>query len=146
MTLLDRILLKLYRYLVQLDDNENKRKFLKTHGIKIGENVRLKHRTSILQGNIEIGKNTYINDYARIVSGENTKVVIGDNCAIGRFFGCASRTHDLQQPTRLNQYGSHLRIEKNISIGSGVWIGDRVTVREGVTIGNYAIIGANAVV
>lgn len=146
MNSLNRILLKLYRYLVQLDDQENRRKFFKAHGLKIGENVRLKHRTSILQGDIEIGNNTYVHDFARIVSGENSKVVIGDNCAIGRFFGCASRTHDLHQPTRLDEHGSHLRIEKTIRIGDGVWIGDRVTIKEGVTIGDYAIIGANSVV
>jgi acetyltransferase-like isoleucine patch superfamily enzyme len=33
-----------------------------------------------------------------------------------------------------------------VSIGNGAWVGARVTILAGVTIGEYAVIGAGAVV
>lgn len=101
---------------------------------------------TIINGNISVGENTYINNYGRIVSGENSKVQIGKNCAIGRFLSCSSRTHDLKCPTSTEEYNPHLRIEKDIIIGDNVWIGDKVTIKEGVMIDDYAVIGANSVV
>lgn len=98
------------------------------------------------KGNITIGEGTYINGNERIVTGTNSKIIIGKNCAIGRFFGCASITHDLERPTKTDDYSTHLQKEADIIIGDCVWIGEKVTIREGVTIGNYAVIGANSVV
>ena len=98
------------------------------------------------KGNITIGEGTYINAYERIVTGSKSKVVIGKNCAIGRFFSCAARTHDLNRPTKTEDYPMHLQKEADIIIGDCVWIGDGVVIKEGVTIGSYAVIGANSVV
>ena len=98
------------------------------------------------KGNIIIGAGTYINGGERIVTGPNSKIIIGKNCAIGRYFGCASITHDLKRPTRSNEHIMHLQKEADILIGDGVYIGERVTIKEGVTIGDHAVIGAGAVV
>jgi acetyltransferase-like isoleucine patch superfamily enzyme len=103
-------------------------------------------KDTVVDGNIHIGANTCINNFGRIVSGQNSTVKIGQNCAIGRFFSCASRTHDLKCPTATDKYRPHLRTEKDIIIGNNVWIGDKVTIREGVTIADFSIIGANSVV
>jgi len=118
---------------------------LKLSKIKAGKNVKIGYDTHI-DGNILIGDNTYINNYGRIVTGKNSEIKIGENCAIGRFFSCASRTHDLQCPTSTVDYPKHLIKEKSISIGNNVWIGDKVTIKEGVEIGDFAIVGANSVV
>ncbi len=96
--------------------------------------------------NVSIGHHSYINNGYRIVSGPNTKVVIGNYCAIGRFFSIASITHDKQRPTRSDDFDNHLRLERDTLLGNGVWVGDKVTIIPGVSIGNYSIIGANSVV
>ncbi len=98
------------------------------------------------KGNISIGNNTYINGNERIVTGLKSKVVIGENCAIGRYFHCASITHSMKRPTRTKDYDFHLQEESDIIIGDCVWIGERVTIKHGVTIGSYAVIGANSIV
>lgn len=99
-----------------------------------------------LDGCVEIGKNTYINENFRIVSGEKSKVKIGKYCAIGRSFNCAARTHDLTNPTSDRLNNTHKQIEKDIIIGDSVWIGDNVVVKPGIIIQDYAVIGANSVV
>ena len=95
---------------------------------------------------IRIGEGTYINEQSNIKSGENSSVIIGRNCAIGRWFTCRSITHGLEYPTRTDDYDMHAIIEKDIIIGDCVWIGDKVTIKEGVTIGDFAVIGANSFV
>ena len=110
-----------------------------------GEGVSLSTH-GFLDGNIEIGDHTYINQGFRIKSGDNSKVTIGKNCAIGRFLSCASITHDLVRPTADLRHQSHLTKEENITIGDEVWIGDHVTILPGIVIGNNSVIGAHAVV
>lgn len=97
-------------------------------------------------GTVIIGENTYINDYSRIDSGENSKVTIGRNCAIGRFVHITSKTHDLTQPTTDIDRPVLKTTEADVLIGNCVWIGDKVTVLPGVTIGDYAVIAAHCVV
>lgn len=98
------------------------------------------------RGNITIGEGTYINDYYRIISGTTSKVVIGSNCAIGRFVSIAAITHSKIRPTKSERYSEHLKVEKDIYIGNGVWIGDNVSILPGIQIGDNAILGANAVI
>lgn len=95
---------------------------------------------------VTIGEGTYINEYSNIKGGVNSKVLIGKNCAIGRWFTCRSITHDLRCPTRTNDYEQHAIEEKDIIIGDCVWIGDKVTIKEGIKIGDFAVIGANSYV
>lgn len=137
------IILKFFA-IVESWKNEQREKLLLSK-IEVGRDVRIAKNT-IIDGNVVIGNYTYINNYGRIVSGEKSKVAIGNNCAIGRFFSCASRTHDMHCPTPTEAFRPHLQIERDIKIGDNVWIGDGVTIREGVSVGNFAIIGANSVV
>lgn len=130
----------LRRLLLFYNEETRKRKFEKFNLIQV------RVEDGYLDGNIEIGEKTYINHNFRIVSGTVSKVTIGEHCAIGRNFTCASRTHDIKRPTSDRYFSQHLITEKNISIGNGVWIGDNVIVREGVTIDDYAIIGGNSIV
>ena len=99
-----------------------------------------------LDGNVILEEGTYINRNYRIVSGRNSKVEIGSHCAIGRNFNCSSRTHDLVRPTSDKSNLKHKIIEKDISIGRSVWIGDNVLIKPGITVKDFAIIGANSVV
>ena len=138
-----KLIVRFFRILNQW--NKEYESILVLKSIDAGENVRF-GVNSFVKGNIKIGSNTYINGYARIVSGNYSNVTIGENCAIGRFFSCAARTHDLRRPTPTANFTSHLQREDSISIGNSVWIGDHVTIREGITIEDFAVIGANSVV
>lgn len=99
-----------------------------------------------LEGNVVIGENTYINDYTRIDTGNNSMIQIGRNCAIGRFVHITSKTHSFVQPTRDEDTNEIELLEADVKIGNQVWIGDKVTVLPGVEIGDYAIIGAHSLV
>ncbi len=99
-----------------------------------------------LEGNVKIGENTYLNEYTRIDSGDNSKVVIGKHCAIGRYVHITSKTHDLVQPTTDEQHSEIPSKESDVNIGNYVWIGDKVTILPGVQIEDYAVVAAHAVV
>lgn len=103
------------------------------------------HKVSF-EGNIHIGKNTYINEFSRIDSGKNTTIEIGSHCAIGRHVHITSKTHDLTCPTTDEDHAELKEKEANVSIGNYVWIGDMALILPGVVIGDYAIIAAHAVV
>lgn len=99
-----------------------------------------------LEGNIAIGEFTYVNEGSRIDTGSKASVVIGKHCAIGRYVHITAKTHSLYQPTTDAHHETILHTEEDVRIGDAVWIGDKAIILPGVTIGNYAIIGANAVV
>lgn len=140
------ILLRFIKFLLALLEEEKINKQYSRSDLVLGKNTRIKVKYSFYKGNISIGKNTYINDYARIVTGENSKVSIGENCAIGRFLNCSSITHSLKRPTATKDHNTHLKTEADIYIGNCVWIGEGVMIKSGVSIDNYAVIGANSVV
>ena len=94
----------------------------------------------------DIDKYTYANNGCTFSSGDNSKVVIGKHCAIGRYVHIAAKGHDLRYPTSDENNVSHQHIEADTIIGNYVWIGDHVFIKHGVTVGDYAVIGANAVV
>ena len=98
-----------------------------------------------LDKNVFIGENTYFNS-GQVYAGENSKVVIGKNCAIGYNVRIKARTHNPLNAAAADDGKKHERIEADIFIGDGVWIGDNVFVKHGITIGNDAVVGANSVV
>jgi acetyltransferase-like isoleucine patch superfamily enzyme len=97
----------------------------------------------IIGDNVEIGIGTYYNG-GRIASDPKAKIKIGVLCAIGFNVHLLGISHDPNNPTG----PIHLRhiVTGDITIGDGVWIGSNVVVLPNIKIGNYAIIGANAVV
>lgn len=98
------------------------------------------------EGNIEIGERTYINEWSRIDSGKNSKIIIGRDCAIGRYVHITSKTHSLERPTSDPNNQNIIGIEQDTIIGNEVWIGDFVFIKHGIKIGNNAIIGAHSFV
>jgi maltose O-acetyltransferase len=93
--------------------------------------------------NIFIGKHTYINS-GLLQVGKNSKITIGEWCAIGYNVTILAITHDTIYST--GPIENRPFVEKDIVIGNHVWIGTNVFIKEGVTIGNNSIIGANSVV
>lgn len=88
--------------------------------------------------NITIGKDVFINSGCHFQ--DQGGIVIGDGAFIGHNVVLATINHDLDpKNNRKNHYAS-------ITIGKNVWIGANATVLPGVSIGDWAVIGAGAVV
>lgn len=92
--------------------------FFDINKIKIGFNSHINQSCFLDgRGGIEIGNNTSISHYVKIVTG----------------------SHDIQS-------SNFLGIEKNVHIGDYVWIGIGAIILPGVTIGTGAVVCAGAVV
>lgn len=141
------------------------------HKIKLGRNVHIyeyammnfRSGYSNYEKNIEIGDNTKIMPYAKIIPQQGL-IKIGENCTIQ--YGCllygigglsignntriAAHTiitpmnHIFDDPNVLIcQQGETAR---GISIGNDVWVGGNVKILDGVSIGDGSVIGAGSVV
>lgn len=92
----------------------------------------------------DFGKNTVFGRDVFINSGchfqDQGGITIGDGTLIGHNVVLATINHDLDpKNNRKNHYAP-------IIIGNHVWIGANATVLAGVTIGDWAVVGAGAVV
>lgn len=88
--------------------------------------------------NITIGRDVFINSGCHFQ--DQGGIVIGDGSLIGHNVVLATINHDLDpRNNRKNHYAP-------ITIGNHVWIGANATVLAGVTIGDWAVVGAGAVV
>ncbi len=137
-----RFFAKLYQFLQSQYLKDKHREYMRR--FKIDPTARLPYlENTWFHGNITIGKHTYFNG-GRIVTGPNSKVVIGEWCAIGHNVNIIAWTHDPEHPT--GPMDKRPTIEKDIIIGNRVWIGSNVFIRESVTIGDNSIIGANSLI
>jgi maltose O-acetyltransferase len=95
------------------------------------------------EGEIIIGKNSYIGELSTIQATYGCRVIIGDNCQISHNVRMYTSTDISDQ-----DFSNKLRLEKkgDVIIGDFVWIGANVFINPGITIGENSIIGANSVV
>jgi len=119
---------------------------IKENAKKLNLHSSVKIYNSEINGNVSIGKFTYIAPWSIISTGKESTVTIGKYCAIGRYVSITSRGHSLRVPTSDENYTIHKDIEENTIIGNYVWIGDHVFIKHGIVIGDYAIVGAGSVV
>ncbi len=95
-------------------------------------------------GEVTVGDDVFFNSRSRIVC--HDRVTIGDHLRIAQDVAILDHEH------RTVMRDGHLEISDTefdtapITIGSGVVLGDKVTVLKGVTIGDNVIVGANSVV
>lgn len=88
--------------------------------------------------NITFGKDVFINSGCHFQ--DQGGITVGDGSLIGHNVVLATINHDLEpKNNRKNHYAP-------INIGKKVWIGSNATILAGVTIGDWAVIGAGAVV
>jgi acetyltransferase-like isoleucine patch superfamily enzyme len=115
-----------------------------TGNVQFGHDVYLYrevHLETWGPGKISVGNHVLLNRGVHIVS--MSEITIGDETMIGEYTSIRDANH-----SRIS--GEHLRNSghksKPIEIGREVWIGRGVMILPGVRIGDYATIGANAVV
>lgn len=123
---------------------------LSTDGVHIGNNVNIGKYCSIeATGSLtNIGKGLVIEDGVGLNSncflGCAGGIIIGRDTIIGELVTMHSENHNFSDITRpIKQQGVN---RKGIKIGSGCWIGAKVTVLDGADIGNGCIIAAGSVV
>ncbi len=106
--------------------------------VVFGDNTYIKVRES---AKLIIGNDVHINVGTRISSFE--LISIGDSSLIASFCNILDHNHtyDLSSPASTSDYEI-----SPIKIGKGVWLGTKVQINKGVQIGDYTVIGANAVV
>lgn len=112
-------------------------------GSKIGNNSRIGSKVFILNySNFEIGENSSIEKNAEIFNYD--KVIIGNNVEIGSQFYVNTSNHKFSnKDLPIAKQGT---INKQIIIGSDIWIGARVTILSGTIIPDRVVIGAGSVV
>jgi acetyltransferase-like isoleucine patch superfamily enzyme len=92
---------------------------------------------------IEIGAGSHIGEYSVIWAGNTTgRIVFGEKCLLApgvvvtaSNYGIARGTPVMDQP----------KVERDIVIGDGVWLGANVVVTAGVRFGGGGVVGAGAV-
>lgn len=112
----------------------------------IGENLRIGHdvyfyRTHRLEGHILIGCNVIFAD--EITIDYSGTLIIEDQVTISEGVKIYSHTHDLH---KLSHREEDNAIPTETIIRKGAWIGASAIILPGVTIGEYAMVGAGAIV
>lgn len=112
-------------------------------GLDVAEGVCLNGHTCFFgQGQISIGRNTWIGLKNTFYCTQLAEIRIGENCDIGPEVSFVPGSHEIGSHDRRAGKGSG----GNIVIEDGCWIGARVTILGGVTIAKGAVIGAGALV
>lgn len=93
--------------------------------------------------NVYVGKNSLVNHQCCIWAGKTSKIVLGDNVLLGPGVKIFGNDHGIRKGTPPNLQP---RIDADVVIGDGVWLGANVVVRSGVKISDGVVVGAGAVV
>lgn len=118
-----------------------KRALWRFTGGNIGEGVRVNSGAKIWgAGEVEVGPDSWLGMNMVLIVPTDAKVTIGRNVDIGPDVLLECGTHELGLPER--RAGAEL--SRSIEIGSGTWIGCRVTILGGAHIGVGSVIAAGS--
>ena len=115
-----------------------------TQNIRFGENVLLYpnlHLETQDGARIEVGDGVVLSRGVHLVAMEG--IDIGCGSMIGEYSSLRDANHRRQPGMPIREAGHR---GAPISLGREVWVGRGVTILGGVSVGDYATIGANAVV
>lgn len=143
--------------------------FKKKNTIAIHNTCRIRNTTFTINGKnntIEIDAKCEINGVRFLILGDNNRIYIGEGTIInatpqqptiinvvegttvsigkGCLFSNSIELHTSDYHGIYNSKGERINAEKNITIGSGVWIGLRTIILKGTEVGQGNIIGANS--
>lgn len=91
--------------------------------------------------NLVICDNTMISFNCTLLC--TTNLIIGNDCMFASDVFISTENHNMNPETNFKK---GKLVSKDIKIGNGCWIGEKVIIVPGVTIGNHSIIGAGSVV
>lgn len=109
--------------------------------VRIGNDVRI--QTYQNSATLHLDDNVYMGNRNSFLLGGN--ITIGNNTLMASDILVSSENHGMDPENDL-PYGKQNLICKDVAIGEGCWIGEKVVILPGVTIGDKAIIGAGSVV
>lgn len=101
--------------------------------------------SSTKKSSIVIGDGCYIGFNFTVLSAEGKQVKIGDKVLIASDVLISNENHGINPETDV-PYMDQPLTAKDVEIGNGCWIGEKVCILPGVTIGTKSIIGAGSVV
>lgn len=121
-----------------------KRAMLRWAGAKIGFNVRIYSSVMILgNGGLEIGDDVNIGSGVFISASSPAKIRIGSCVDIAHGVMIETGTHKIEpESEHIGGKGS----SRNVTIGTGSWIGARATILPGVILPEKTIVASGAVV
>lgn len=120
-----------------------KRSVARWAGIDIGDGVCINGHTLFFgEGNISIGRDSWIGLKNTFYRTNEASIKIGKNCAFGPEVAFVPGSHEIGDMYRRAGKG----ICADIVIEDGCWIGARVTILGGVVISKGSIIAAGSVV
>lgn len=121
--------------------------------LTIGNNVRIGNDARFLmchsyygetyKPSVSIGGGCSIGNRFSVLSGD--KITIGKGVLIASDVMITSENHGMN-PMKSASYGTIPLEVEPVTIGDGVWIGEKASIMPGVTVGDRAIIAAGAVV
>lgn len=102
-----------------------------------------KHFSRPLDSRLTIGSHVRITARCRITCAGT--VIIGDDTLFAPDVFITDHNHGMD-PEAEGGYSPQDITVNNVTIGKGVWLGQRVCILPGVTVGDHSIVGANSVV
>lgn len=112
------------------------------YGCTIATHCSIFSRESGCKGRLRLGKHVAIGDYTILDLSDD--IIIGDDVALGAYCILYTHDHDYKSSEDCRWKG---KVKTGvISIGSGAWIGARVSILPGVAIGKSAVVATGAVV
>jgi acetyltransferase-like isoleucine patch superfamily enzyme len=97
-------------------------------------------------GNINIGKESYLDRHSYLQSKEKNSINIGNNVSISHFVYMYTTSSFADQDFTQKYTDEFKIINEDIDIGNNSWIGTKVFINPGISIGENTVIGANSVV
>lgn len=141
--MIKKLVKKLYFLILQKKNNLTVHSEDCSHKTKFGTNIEIGKNTFVDQ-NCNIGSYTYIGKNCNI-----TKANIGRYCSIANNVSIGQGEHDLTKISTSSVFydSSYEELtKKECVIGNDVWIGTDSVILRDVKVGDGAVIGANSVV
>lgn len=100
----------------------------------------------IKKGGVSVGRNTYGIIDVNYTCGNGEKLIIGDNCSLGRCNFLLGGGHDYQRISTFPFFDEPATSKGPIVVEDDVWIGDATWILSGVTLRKGSVIGTGSIV